>query len=274
MSIEATFNAIYAEQHPRLVKWLYWKLPSYLPHVAEDYAQEAFADLWEIFQKERTVDYPWALLKKIAQRKMANYYSRWDSASGDSVDFDEPSTALVEAVQGHRYAEGDPEMSLLAGALWEATEAMQAASKKWRALHALTAKMRPLGEPYPTSGRSLARKLREEAARDKAYSDRDQALRELQAACAEVGQLRSELERLGGRGWKSCTGWPPPRQGGGGSRVRTTSICDPTVTECPKGHSLSLETCGFLEDGTRTCRACGTEAGRRWATKRKAGAAS
>jgi DNA-directed RNA polymerase specialized sigma24 family protein len=270
-TVEEQFTAIYREQYKRVVTWVYWKLPKERTHQAEDYAQEAFHDLWEHLLKGRTVDYPFALLKKIAQRRMADYYqSRKANAATDAVDFDEPSTAVVEAVSGHRYAAGDPELSLLAGALWEAVEVMREASEKWRALHALTGRMRPLGEPYPTYPRQATRGLKMGAARDQAHRERDEALVEFQAACAEVGVLRAELERLGGQDWKSSTGWPPPACGGGGVRSRKTAICDPDVTECPQGHSLSLDTCGFLADGTRTCRACYAETTRRYRSKKEA----
>lgn len=271
---EEEFSAIFREYSPRLVKWLYWKLPSHLPHVAEDYSQEAFNDLWEILQKGRPVDYPWALLKKIAQRRMADYFARKVNAATDVIDFDDPASVVIEASTGHRYASGDPELALLAGALYTAMERMQEASSTWRSLHALTAKMRPLGEPYPAGPKDPYRSQRLGAARDQAHRDRDDALRELRAACEEVGSLRAELERLGGRDWKSCTGWPPPAYGGGGTRSRKTAICDPDVTECPQGHLLHLDSVGFLEDGTRVCRACSTSAGRRSRGKATAGATS
>lgn len=269
-AITAQFEGIYRDYYKRVAAWVYWKLPKERTHQAEDYTQEAFRDLWEHLLKGRQVDYPWAFLKRIAQRRMADHYARTENVVGDTVDFDEPSTAVVEAVHGHRYAMGDPELALLAGALWEAMERMRDASEKWRALHALTGRMRPLGEAYPSPPKDPYRGARLGAARDQAHRDRVEALHEFQAACAEVGRLRTELEQLGGRDWKSCTGWPPPLMGGGGTRSRKTAICDPELTECPNGHPLSLDTVGFLEDGARVCRACASDATSRYRDRRAA----
>ena len=248
------FEDIYRQYHQRVVKWVYWKLPKDRVHQAEDYTQEAFRDLWELLLKGKAVDYPWALLKRIAQRRMADFYAQAQNVTSDAVDFADPEMVVIERAAGFRYASGDPELAMLAAELESAMERMRDASKEWRRLHALTAKMRPLGEEYPYFQGELNRKLRQEAARDKAYQDRDDALRELQEACRVVGNLRADLERLGGR-WASSCGWPPSCARDG--RHRKGTLSDPTVKVCPEGHCLEgVDGVGFLEDGTRVCRAC------------------
>ncbi|MEU9183334.1 sigma factor [Streptomyces sp. NPDC048484] len=266
-AIEQQFSDIYREHYKRLVTWVYWKLPVGRQHMAEDFTQEAFQSLWDYLPKSGAPEYPLALLKRMAGHKMADFYVRRQNDS-DVVAFDpaESSAAVAAAASGHRYVEGDPELSLLAGALYEAMGRMQDASVQWRRLHALTGKMRPLGEPYPDVPKRASRKLKQEAVREQAYRGRDEALAELQMACGEVGSLRAELERLGGRNWKSSTGWPPPSRIDHGTH--RTTLDNPDVRECQYGHPLTIDTTGFSANGERSCRACGNDVQKRYAAKK------
>lgn len=267
---EREFTAIYAEQAPRLVKWLYWRLPSYLPHVAEDYAQEAFLDLWEYLKKGRAVDHPFALLKKIVQRRMADFFAAHKANVGAQlVDFAGevlPEDVVAESVRIGRYASGEPELALVCAQLQTAMERMQEASKAWRDLHSKVSKCRARADLYkdPTA---IAKW---QAETERTADRRDVALVELQEACRVVGNLRAELEREGGACWQSSCGWPPPpfRKGG---LPQGSGASDPTVTECCAGHRMDdLENVNFTADGFRLCRTCYKNAARRQKSKPRA----
>lgn len=260
-AIDVTFSGIYAEHGRRLRDWFYWHLPENLRSRAEDLAQEAFLGLWEHLLKGRPVDYPFALLKRIGQRRLADEFSiRTRDTEAVLMDVTDPESPSVETIGGSsRYAAGDPEMALISAELDTAMDRMREASARWRKLHAATAKVRPLGEPYPDRWD----KAKKEAARDKLFADRDEALRELQAACATVGSLRAELEQAGGGCWQSSCGWPPSCARDGSKRKGYASS-DLSQTECSRGHRLdNIENVGFTEDGLRNCRACFTENGRK-----------
>ncbi|WP_394434765.1 sigma-70 RNA polymerase sigma factor region 4 domain-containing protein [Streptomyces sp. SGAir0957] len=263
MSIETTFNAIYAEQHPRIVKWLHWKLPAHATHAAEDYAQEAFADLWAMLQKGKTVDYPWSLLKKIALRRMADYFANKSKVHAEAVMVDFAGEVLPESVihveAADRYASGEPELALLVAQLQTAMERMQEASKRWRDLHGLVSRNRHRADLY--SDPAVVAKWQAEL--ERTTEERDGALVELQEACRVVGNLRADLEREGGACWQSSCGWPPPpfRKGG---QPQGSGATDPTVKECCNGHRLDdLENVNFSAEGVRTCRTCYSAATRR-----------
>lgn len=270
MSSEESFNDIYREQARRLHAWLYWKLPSSMPHLADDYAQETFHDLWVHLQKGGTVDYPWAFLKKIASRRMADYFAR-NKADSDALLVDFVAEVLPEgvlsgnAIDG-RYASGEPELALTCAQLQSAMERMQEASKTWRDLHSKVSRCRSRAALY----KDPAAVAKWEAETKRTVRQRDEALVKLQTACAVVGDLRAELEREGGACWQSSCGWPPPpfRKGG---LPRGAGATDPTVTECCNGHRLDdLENVNFTADGVRNCRTCYTAANQRCKTRAQA----
>lgn len=250
---EERFTEIHREHGRRLTQWFYWHLPDGMRGRSEDLAQDVFVDLWEHLLKGRPVDYPFALLKRIGQRHIADQFAvRARDTDAVLVDITDPASPSVETVGcSSRYASGEPELALVAAELETAMERMRDASALWRSLHG---KVASASRPD-----TLA----------KVIGQRDDALVELQEACRVVGNLRAELERAGGCAWRSSSGWPPSLARDG--RQRNGALSDPTVKECPKRHCLAdVESVGFLEDGTRVCRACNAERTEAHRQRRKA----
>lgn len=241
---EQLFTTIYQEQSRRLTQFIFWHLPFDLTHMAEDFAQDTFQDLWSHLLKGRSVDYPFALLKTIASRKLADHHKIKRNSIYFTADLETPEFAAIETTTGHQYAPGNPELALLSNGLDNAMERMRLASARWRKLHGQVAAMR------------------KEAARAAAIRQREDALADLQDACRTVGELRAELEQAGGGNWRSSTGWPAPPHTDGRCR-KGYAPSDLDVTHCAKGHRLDLENLGFLENGTRVCRPCAAESARR-----------
>jgi DNA-directed RNA polymerase specialized sigma24 family protein len=242
---------------------------------AEDLAQETFLCLWEHLLKDKEVTHPFALLKRIGQRRIADEFGVRNRDTGSlSVDFSAPESVLIETSTGHRYASGEPELALVCDQLETAMGRMREASALWRDLHSKAATYRSRSEKYKDP--DTCTKWRNEAV--KAVGLRDEALVELQEACRVVGSLRAELERAGGCAWRSSSGWPPSAARDGRHR-RCGALSDPTMKVCPNQHRLDdIESVGFLEDGTRTCRSCSVERvgayRQRTAAKRTAGVAA
>lgn len=265
-TVEEQFAAVYAEQFQRLVRWLQWRLPSHR-HNAEDLAQETFQVFWvelgKGFEVRPTV---FGFLKFLANQEIARSFRiQSRDTAVEVVDFAEGEAFGSVPTSRHRYTSADPELSMVAAELDAAMERMQDASDRWRKLHAKVAAMRP----YRESHREPAHKLRaRQVRREEVHRQRDEALVELQEACRVVGNLRGELERLGGCGYRSSGGWPPPLTYSCGMRSRKTAVCDPALKDCPNGHPLGLEALGFLADGSAVCRACSQEATARNARKK------
>lgn len=255
---EKLFNEIYAEHGRRVNQYLYWHLPEGIRGRAEDLAQEVFACLWEHLVKGKEVKYPFALLKRIAQRRIADQLAiRSRDADSVLVDVTDTEAATVETVGcSSRYASGEPELALVAAELDTAMERMREASERWRDLHGKAGHMKARPRRYPDRpDPNPSRTAKVEAGRIEIRLRRDEALVELQEACRVVGNLRAELERIGGGCWQSSSGWPPSPERDG--RKRYGALSDPTVKVCPKQHCLAdIERVSFLEDGTRVCRAC------------------
>lgn len=216
---EARFTEIYAEQNRRLTQWFYWHLPESVRGRAEDLAQETFLNLWEHLLKGRSVDYPFALLKRIGQRRMADQLSvRARDAEAVLMDVTDPEAPSVETI-GHssRYAAGEPELALVAAELETAMERMRDASALWRKLHAESGKYKARPKPPGWVDPNPGRTAKVDAARVEIRIRRDEALVELQEACRAVGNLRADLERAAGCAWQSSCGWPPRSLATGGT---------------------------------------------------------
>jgi DNA-directed RNA polymerase specialized sigma24 family protein len=259
---EEVFNVIYAAEHRRVGQYVYWHMPDSVRARHEDVTQEVFLGLWEHLQKGREVTHPFALLKRMAQRRIADQFAaRRRDAGAVLVDVTDPAEPAVATMGTHsRYAAGEPEMAMVAAELETAMERMRDVSARWRDLHGRAGRMKAReGQRGPGVDPNPSRTAKVEAARIEIRRQRDEALMELQEACGLVGRLRAELERAGGDSWQSSCGWPPSAARDGSRR--NGPLSDPTVKECPERHCLAdIESVGFLEDGTRTCRACSTAA--------------
>ncbi len=245
------FEAMHRDYFNDLVAWLRRRLPVTLVSQCEDFAQEAFIELWAYLGKGKQVAKPFGLLMKMAQRKVWTHQALHSTQQAFITDLNDPASVALDGLQEHRYAAGDPTMAMVAEELETAHDRMTEASERWRGLHKRVAATKPRGVPTTDPVR-IAKNERLVA---ELRLQRDEALTELQEACRVVGQLRGELERLGGGSWRSCCGWPPARYCGG---VRVDGVAsDPTAKECSKGHPIDdIERVGFLADGTRICRDC------------------
>lgn len=263
-SIAEQFEAIHSQHFHELAAWLRRRLPLSLVSQSEDFAQEAFIALWEYLGKGRTVEKAFGLLMTMAQRKVWTHQALFTQQHSFTADLNDPASVALDGLTEHRYAAGDPALAMVAEELETAHERMTDASERWRKLHAKVASMKPRG----AATTDPVRVARNEARKAEAVRQRDEALTELQEACRVVGQLRGELERVGGGSWRSCSGWPPARCSGG---VRVAGVAsDPTSKHCSKGHPLDdVDRVSFLADGTRVCRGCrnlGQQANRAKAT--------
>lgn len=247
------FEDLY-EKHWRWVsRWLHYRLPSGWQHLADDLAQETYIVVWDHLLKGRGIESPLGFLKVVAEGRLSAYFrSRLRGTAVTATDFAGIITVEVEEAIDHRYAATDPELALVAAELDTAMERMREASARWRHLHSEAAKHRSRYERHKALPASAGRWLEET---EKAARLRDEALPELQEACRVVGQLRGELERLGGDGYRSSAGWPPSPALDGSKR--SGPLSDPAVRACPERHCLDdVDSVRFLEDGTRICRAC------------------
>lgn len=250
-TVEEQFNELHQRHFHELAGWLRRRLPASLVSQAEDFAQEAFIELWAYLGKGKPVTKPFGLLMKMAQRKVWTHQALHSAQHAFTTDLNDPASIALDGLNEHRYAAGDPVLAMIASELETAHERMTEASERWRKLHQKVASLKPRGAATTDPQRIAAN----EARKAEALLQRDEALVELQEACRVVGQLRGELERAGGGCWRSCSGWPPPRYCGG---VRVDGVAsDPTSKQCSKGHPLTdIERVGFLADGTRVCRDC------------------
>ena len=251
--ISEQFDALY-EKHWRWVsRWFHYRLPSGLQHLADDLAQETYIVVWDHLLKGRAIESERGFLKVVAESRLgAHFRSRLRGTAVTATDFAGIVTVEVETAIDHRYVATDPELAMVAGELDAAMERMREASARWRQLHSEAAKYRSRYERYKALPASAVRWLKE---MESAARQRDKALPELQEACRMVGQLRGELERLGGAGYRSSAGWPPSPALDGSKR--SGPLSDPTVKVCPERHCLDgVDSVRFLEDGTRICRAC------------------
>lgn len=250
-SVTEQFEALHRQHFHELAAWLRRRLPLSLVSQSEDFAQEAFIALWEHLGKGRSVEKAFGLLMTMAQRKVWSQQALFTHQHSFAADLNDPASVALDGLTEHRYAAGDPMLAMVAEELETAHERMTEASERWRQLHTKVASMKPRG----AATTDPVRAARNEARKADAMRQRDEALTELQEACRVVGQLRGELERVGGGSWRSCSGWPPARYSGG---VRVDGVAsDPTSKHCSKGHPLDdLDRVTFLADGTRTCRDC------------------
>jgi DNA-directed RNA polymerase specialized sigma24 family protein len=249
--IAEQFEALHRQHFHELAGWLRRRLPVTLVPQSEDFAQEAFISLWEHLGKGRPVEKPFGLLMRMAQRRIWEYQALHTAQHSFVTDLNSPASAGLSGLNEHRYAAGDPTLAMIAAELETAHERMAEASEHWRRLHKRVAATKPRG----AATKDPARIARNEQRLVELRLQRDEALVELQEACRVVGQLRGELERVGGGSWRSCSGWPPPRYSGGKRLEGVAS--DPTAKRCSKGHRIDdLERVGFLADGTRVCREC------------------
>jgi hypothetical protein len=191
---------------------------------------------------------------------MADYFASKSKVHAEAMMVDFEGEVLPEGVvrlaSTERYASGEPELALLCAQLQTAMERMQSASKAWRDLHSKASRCRARINTYKDP--AVVDKWTAEA--ERMAGRRDEALVELQSACAVVGNLRAELERSGGACWQSSCGWPPPLPN---SKQPRTGLSDPTVKECHQGHRLDdLDNVNFTADGTRNCRTCFAAASR------------
>jgi DNA-directed RNA polymerase specialized sigma24 family protein len=262
---EEQFNAIHAQHRTRVNKYIYFRLPLDRVHLADDFTQDVFLDLWRHLAAGKAVDYPFALLKVFAKRRVADFFTLKSNLYFEAVDFADP--AAVRTFIGHRYASTDPDMALIASELEAAMETMREASQKWRNLHKkVYSAYQPLNDATRHLSDELATRFKNRLAQS--TRERDEALASFQTACANVGNLRAELERAGGN-WKSASNLP--------ASIPTQATHEGSVasgadrTHCDHGHELHLENVYFKTDGTRDCRLCITA--RRERVNRKKGAA-
>jgi DNA-directed RNA polymerase specialized sigma24 family protein len=141
---EEVFNAIYAAEHRRVGQYVYWHMPDSVRARHEDVTQEVFLGLWEHLQKGREVNHPFALLKRMAQRRIADQFAaRRRDAGAVLVDVTDPAEPAVATMGTHsRYAAGEPEMAMVAAELETAMERMRDASARWRDLHGRAGRMK------------------------------------------------------------------------------------------------------------------------------------
>jgi DNA-directed RNA polymerase specialized sigma24 family protein len=256
------FEAMHREYFNDLAAWLRRRLPATLVSQSEDFAQEAFIELWAYLGKGKTVAKPFGLLMKMAQRKVWSQQALRSTQQSFVTDLNDPASVALDGLREHRYAAGDPMLSIVVAELETAHERMAEASERWRSLHNKLGTMKPRTVDSSTCRETLRRAEWREARRVEIRLQRDEALAELQEACRVVAQLRGELERVGGGSWRSCSGWPSARYSGGQRLEGVAS--DPTAAECSKGHCLkNLERVSFSADGTRMCRDCRTEGANR-----------
>lgn len=251
---EQRFNDIYAMHAGRVRNHVYFRLPLDLTHLTDDFMQETFLDLWLHLAKGKPVDKPFGLLRAMANQNVLTHFMVRSNTEYLATDFEDPKTSSG-APAGHRYAATDPVLALLSTELDAAMECMRDASEQWRELHrkAYMTSQR-LKDGHGGQYRTDASKAKLTGELEQLVNDRDVALKRLQRTCGAVGQLRSDLERAGGN-WRSSTGLPSGVSADGKARQGTVAS-DVTVTECPKGHDLTVDTVVFLEDGTRRCRRC------------------
>lgn len=248
------FNDIYGQHFDRLRQYLYFRLPLDKVHLAEDFAQEAFADLWCHLLNGRPVTRAYGLLRKIALAKMNDYYRVKSNLEYKAVDFDDPEASPVTT--SHRYAAADPAMAPLTAELDQAMARMQNASAEWRDLHKKSYVLdRRIADGYDPDPEPLVRSA------EALKRDRNRALGQLRKACGAVGALRAELERIGGPNWKSSSGLPASTMSDGKARAGSVAS-DVSRTHCDAGHLLDLENSSFSEEGRRRCRKC-SESGKR-----------
>lgn len=256
------FEAMHREYFNDLVAWLRRRLPVTLVSQCEDFAQEAFIEMWAYLRKGKPVGKPFGLLMKMAQRKVWTQQALHSTQQAFATDLNDPASVALDGLQEHRYAAGDPMLAMIAEELETAHERMAEASERWRGLHNKLGTMKSRTAASSTCRETLRKAGWREARRADLRLQRDEALAELQEACRVVARLRSELERVGGGSWRSCSGWPPARYSGGKRLEGVAS--DPTAAECSKGHCLmDLERVSFSADGTRLCRDCRTEGANR-----------
>lgn len=251
-AVDQQFAEIYAEHYERLRRRLYYRNDLTLADLAEDFAQEAFIRLYQSMLKGKTAEKPYVLVCVIANRVVLQHLELKKNTAR-TTDFSDPASTPIIA-KGHAYAPATPELAHVSAELDQAINDMEAASAEWRSKNKAWATQRSLlvateawdGLAHETawSGADALRKA------DQAEAT---ALEAFRRSCYRVGQLRAELENVGGGNWKSSSGIPVSP----GTRPRVQgSLSDPTVTHCPDGHLLDRANTYFSPDGRRYCRTC------------------
>lgn len=252
---EKAFTELYRANWQRVQRYIWKRLDLSQGPLAEDLAQRAFLALWEDFYaKGKPVEFPMALVYKIARLSIGNYLNKKKNHE-TVLDITDPFNAPIIAT-GHAYAPETPHLAAISHALDNAMERMETASYAWRQADKTLHRLRSMldNETVANPG-GLTERTRERKRQDHQAAVRQESIRlaEFRAACAEVGRLRAELESDGGANWKSSSGMPASA----GTRPRLKgSRSDPTATHCCHGHALTRENTYFHADGDRECRIC------------------
>lgn len=254
-AVDQQFTEIYGEHYERLRRYISFRSP-HRTDLAEDFAQEAFIDLYQMMQKGTDPENPYFLLCHLARNAMGAYWRLKKNSDQVAVDLGDPVNTPIIAT-GHAYAPHTPELAHVSRELEQAMEVMTAASQEWREKNKAWNRRRVIvaaleeepGRLTPEVARGAQVEL-EEADRAEA-----EALETFRSACARVGALRAELEAAGGGCWNSSSGMPASL----GTRPNVPgSQTDPTATHCLQGHLLDRANTYFYENGKWGCRTCRT----------------
>lgn len=206
------FTDLHREHVGRVTRFIYSRLGKTDYHLAEDLTSETFSALWFRFlDRGEEVKAPLGLLYTLARWQIGDYFGgRSKKANWEQVlDVTDPvNTPLV--ITGHVYAAERPDLAILVTDLEEAMDRMTAASKAWRNAH-----------------KASNRQQRFEMTDDDLLVDvsavgewtaEDETLQTFRKACAEVAELRAELETAAGPHWRASM--PPPTSGEGSAPAR------------------------------------------------------
>ncbi|WP_331719525.1 sigma-70 family RNA polymerase sigma factor (plasmid) [Streptomyces sp. NBC_01259] len=253
--VDQQFTELYAEYWPRIRRYIASRMDRGQAHLAEDLAQEVFIDFWrDYLLPGKEVFGPFALLCGMAKFRLLTHLSKKKN-NEKALDFADPINAPIVAT-GHAYAHESPELSLSSRALEAAMEQMATASQTWRDANKKWHRLRTqLANESSANKGGLTAATRQRMTQELEAVDTGEvaALRDFRLICQQVGQLRAEVEAVGGGNWSSSSGMPASA---GTRPCLAGSRSDPTVTHCPKGHPLDRANTYFHSDGDRECRSC------------------
>lgn len=276
-SPDELFTRVYNRSRESLVRHIYFRLDLRHADMAEDLAQEVFIRFWNRFVKTGCLKDPdnenmvYALLKKMAQGPIGDFYELCSTQRDRSLDFADPANTPIIA-NGHAYALDAPELRVLVDGIEAAMDHMVACSEKWRSLHKERHVLRgQLADDYLASRGGLTADAKARIADRLKDADTEEiaALETFRKACANVGQLRADIEAEAGVNWKSAVGMPVAPE----STAFRKGVYrnDRSVTHCPEGHLLEKDNVNFGKDGSRRCRACDAAVTARFTAKRRTG---